>query len=155
MQPLLRAVALLLITSTAIQLATLPLMAVYFNRVSPIGVVLNVTAGLLTTVLMLGGLLTMAVTPVSAALASCGVATVNLAHRLLEHSIVPFAGLPFATFRVPHYEGWQAAIYALYFVPLGGLLALLDRWRPVDEFYPIDRQPEGNTPPRLRVAVSL
>ncbi|HKP10951.1 MAG TPA: ComEC/Rec2 family competence protein [Blastocatellia bacterium] len=169
LQPLVRAVALLLITSTAIQLATLPLMAVYFNRVSPIGVVLNVTAGLLTAALMLGGLAVMAVAHVSATLASFGVALVNLAHHLLEHSIVPFAGLPLATFRVPHYEGGHAAIYALYFVPLGGLAALLDRWRPVDEFYPFDRLPEGDAkeegafdlkatttaPPRLGAPASL
>jgi competence protein ComEC len=157
LQPLVRAVTVLLITSTMIQLATLPLMAFYFNRVSPIGVVLNVTAGLLTAVLMLGGLAVMAIAPASAALAGCGVALVNTAHHLLEHSIVPFASWPFATFRVPHYEDWHAIIYALYFVPLAGLAALLDRWRPVDEFHPIDRPPAGDTAfaasPHRRVAV--
>src|SRR5205085_5528737 len=139
LQPLARAIVLLVITSTAIQLATLPLMAVYFNRVSPIGIVLNVTAGLLTAALMLGGLAVIAIAPLSAALAAVGVAAVNAAHYLLVHSIVPFERMAFATFRVAHYEDWHASIYALYFVPLAGLAALLDRWRPVDEFYPFDR----------------
>lgn len=141
LQPLVRAVVLLVITSTAIQLATLPLMAVYFNRVSPIGVVLNVTAGLLTAALMLGGLAVIALAQLSAALASFGVVVVNAAHHLLVYSIVPFENLAFATFRVAHHEGWHALIYALYFAPLAGLAAVLDRWRPVDEFYPVERPP--------------
>jgi competence protein ComEC len=144
LQPLVRAVVLLLITSAAIQLTTLPLMAFYFNRVSPIGVVLNVTAGLLTAVLMLGGLVVMALASISPLLASFGVAVVNTAHHLLEHSIVPFANWSFATFRVPHYEDWHVIIYALYFVPLAGLAALLDHWRPVDELHPLDRPPESD-----------
>jgi competence protein ComEC len=154
LQPLVRAVVLLIITSTAIQLATLPLMAVYFNRVSPIGIVLNITAGLLTAALMLGGLAVLAIAPLSAALAFVGVAAVNAAHDLLTHSIVPFEGIAFATFRVAHYEDWHALIYALYFVPLAGLAALLDRWRPVDEFYPLDRARLHAASPPLRVAVS-
>ncbi|HXD53004.1 MAG TPA: ComEC/Rec2 family competence protein, partial [Burkholderiales bacterium] len=112
LQPLARAIVLLVITSTAIQLATLPLMAVYFNRVSPIGIVLNVTAGLLTAALMLGGLAVIAVAPLSATLAAVGVAAVNAAHHLLVHSIVPFESMAFATFRVAHYEDWHALIYA-------------------------------------------
>jgi competence protein ComEC len=148
LQPLVRSVVLLIITSTAIQLATLPLMAVYFNRVSPVGIVLNITAGLLTAALMLGGLAVIAVAPLSAGLASAGVALVNAAHHLLVHSIAPFQSITFATFRVGHYEDWHALIYALYFVPLAGLAALLDRWRPVDEFYPLDRPPVGDAATR-------
>ena len=52
-QPLVRGIVVLVIASTMIQLSTLPLMAVYFNRVSPVGILLNVTAGLLTAALML------------------------------------------------------------------------------------------------------
>lgn len=141
LQSPLRAVVLLIITSTAIQLATLPLMAVYFNRVAPVGIVLNITAGLLTAVLMLGGLAVIAIAPVSAGLAGWGIAIAGVAHTLLVNSIVPFEKLAFATFRVAHYEGWSACIYALYFLPLAGLSVLLDRWRPVDEFYPVDRPP--------------
>lgn len=163
LQPLVRAVVLLVITSTAIQLATLPLMAAYFNRVSPIGIVLNVTAGLLTAAIMLGGLAVLAIAPLSASLASVGVAAVNAAHWLLVHSVVPFEGLTLATFRVAHYEGWHACVYALYFVPLAGLAGLLDRWRPVDEFYPVERsladeagrQKLDAATPRLRAALSV
>src|SRR5438132_792808 len=55
-QSMARGAVLLVITSAAIQLSTLPLMALYFNRVAPVGVLLNVVAGLLTGVLMLSAL---------------------------------------------------------------------------------------------------
>ena len=138
LQPIIRAVVLLVITSAAIQAGTLPLMAVYFNRISPIGVALNVTSGLLTATLMLGGLAAIAIAPVSAPLASACVAVVNMAHALLVESIGPFANLSSATFRVPHYEDWHACLYVLYYVPLAGLASMLDRWRPVDHFFPFD-----------------
>src|SRR3954454_193311 len=89
LQPLARVVVQLVITSTAIQLATLPLMAVYFNRVSPVGILLNITAGLLTAVLMLGGLAVLVIAPLSAPLAAVVAAVVNAAHALLVPSVVP------------------------------------------------------------------
>ncbi|MFY9573566.1 MAG: ComEC/Rec2 family competence protein, partial [Blastocatellia bacterium] len=131
-QALLRSAVVLAITSAATQLSTLPLMALYFNRVAPVGVLLNVVAGLLTAVLMLGALVTIALSWLSAWAAAKLVLIVNAAHYLLVNAIVPFANIPFATFRVAHYEGWQSIVYALYFVPLALLAVLIDRWQPVD-----------------------
>ncbi|HJQ27347.1 MAG TPA: ComEC/Rec2 family competence protein [Blastocatellia bacterium] len=154
LQPLLRAIVLLVITSAAIQLATLPLMAFYFNRVSPVGILLNVTAGLLTAVLMLGGLVVLMIAPLSAPLAAIIAGVVHAAHALLVRAVVPFEGVTFATFRVAHYEDWHAWIYALYFVPLAGLAVWLDRWRPIDEFFPVERH-EATNARRPRLAASL
>lgn len=134
LQPLWRAVVVLLITSTAIQLTTLPLMIAYFNRVAPVGVLLNVTAGLLTSAMMALSIAALAAGAVAAELATPLVWLVNLAHALLVDSIKPFAPLPLMSFRVPHYEGWQAIVYAAYFLPLGVLVALLDNWQPVLRF---------------------
>ncbi|HKP85750.1 MAG TPA: ComEC/Rec2 family competence protein, partial [Blastocatellia bacterium] len=144
LQPVARGVVLLTITSISIQLCTLPLMAFYFNRVSPIGVVLNITAGLLTAVLMLTALGAIAVAPLSLWAAAHLASVVNAAHYLFAHSIDPFEAVPFAAFRVAHHEGWQAIIYALYFIPLMLLAVLIDLWRPVDHVLPIDRKHEGS-----------
>ncbi|MEK6299884.1 MAG: ComEC/Rec2 family competence protein [Acidobacteriota bacterium] len=141
-QALLRSVTLLVITSSSIQLTTLPLMAMYFNRAAPVGVLLNIAAGLLTAILMLGGLAVLAAGAVSVWLASKLSLIVTAAHYLLVHSVVPFAHFPGATFRVAHYEGWPSIIYALYFVPLAMLVVAIDRWRPVDRYFPIDRLTE-------------
>ena len=141
-QPLLRGVVLLMITSGAIQLATLPLMAYYFNLAAPVGVLLNVAAGLLTGVLMLTAIATIAVGGVSAWLAAQLGLVVKLAHYVLVNAIVPFADIPFATFRVAHYEGRCSIIYALYFIPLAMLAVLVDRWSPIDVVPAVDRTPK-------------
>lgn len=135
-QPAIRGAILLMITSAAIQFSTLPLMAVYFNRVSPVGVLLNVVAGLLTGVLMLSAVGAIAIGAVSIGIADGLVHVVNGAHAVLVNAIVPFIDIPFATFRVAHYEGWHAIIYVMYFLPLAMLAVLLDRWRPVDIILP-------------------
>lgn len=153
-QPLLRGAVLLMITSAAIQLSTLPLMALYFNRVSPVGVLLNVVAGLLTGVLMLSAVGAIAIGAVSGGIAGGLVHVVNGAHAVLVNAIVPFVDIPYATFRVAHYEGWHAIVYVLYFVPLAMLAVLLDRWRPVDVILPSARTNRTNTTARRHVAPS-
>jgi competence protein ComEC len=163
MQGVLRGAILLLITSAAIQLSTLPLMALYFNRVAPVGVLLNVVAGLLTGVLMLTALGAIAIGAVSALIAAQLERVVNLAHYLLVNGIAPFVEIPLATFRVAHYEGWHSIIYALYFVPLAMLAVLIDRWQPVDRVSAVDRTRSGAAralgnlaaPSRLHVSRSI
>jgi competence protein ComEC len=157
LQRLARATAMLIITSLAIQLATLPLMALYFNRVSPVGVLLNVVAGLLTGFLTLGAMLTIAAGSVSASLAAWTAAAVEGAHYLLINSVVPFRNLPVSSFRVAHYEGWRSAIYGAYFVPLSLLAVLIDRWRPVDWKLEVDRaSPRRHvSAPRVALASTL
>ncbi len=130
-QWLLRAIVLLVITSAAIQLSTLPLMVFYFNRVAPVGVLLNVMAGLLTMSLMGGAVATILTDMLNGWLAAKLEFIITALHHLLVNAVVPFANIPAATFRAAHYEGWQEIIYAVYFIPLMLLAILIDRWRPV------------------------
>jgi competence protein ComEC len=141
-QSIARGGMLLVITSAAIQLATLPLMALYFNRVAPVGVLLNVVAGLLTGALMLGALGAITVGWISAGAAALLELITNAAHFLLVNAIAPFVDIPFATFRVAHHEGWHSIVYSLYLIPLAMLAGLIDRWQPVDRVATIVRAPE-------------
>jgi competence protein ComEC len=127
LQWLARAVVALAITSAAIQIATLPLAAVYFNRVAPVGILLNIVASLLTAFLMLSALAALAIGAVLAPLAALFKSLVYAAHYLLVYAVVPFAEIPGATFRVAHYEGWPSIVYALYFAPLVAIAILIDR----------------------------
>jgi competence protein ComEC len=133
LQGLLRGVALLLITSAAIQLVTLPLTALYFNRITPVGIVLNVAAGLLTGIVMIAALAAMLLSAISAWASVPLVLLVTAAHHGLAGAIIPLEKIPGATFRTAHYEGWMSVVYALYFIPAGLLVISIDRWRPVDE----------------------
>jgi competence protein ComEC len=144
LQPTLRGIAVLIITSTSIQLTTLPLMAMYFNRAAPVGILLNVAAGLLTGALMLLGAAGIAAGSLSSWLAAKLVLLAEITHFLLVKSVVPFAKTPFATFRVAHYEGPHSLIYALYFVPLAMIAFAIDRWRPVERFLPGGRPGSRN-----------
>ena len=154
-QPLIRGAALLAVTSIAIQLSTLPLMALYFNRVAPVGILLNVVAGLLTGLMMLASAGAVILAPASLWVAAKLVWITTAAHSLLVNSIVPFADIPASTFRVAHYESPHSIIYALYFVPLILLAILIDRWRPVHHLFPVDRTAKSDTRSRLDGAGSL
>ena len=143
-QPLVRDSVLIMITSTAIQLSTLPLMAFYFNRVSPVGVLLNVIAGLLTGVLMLTALAAIAMAGVSTWFVSHLGVVVNAAHFLLVRAIEPFIDVPFATFRVAHYHGRLEVVYALYFLPIALIAVLIDHWQPIEVVLPCDRAATTN-----------
>ncbi|HSB11886.1 MAG TPA: ComEC/Rec2 family competence protein [Blastocatellia bacterium] len=150
-QSTLRGIVLLVVTSGSIQLSTLPLMALYFNRVAPIGVLLNVAAGLLTGVLMLAALGAIAFGALSEWTAALLEHVVNFARDILVNAIVPFSHLPLATFRVAHYESWHSVVYAMYFAPLAMVAVLIDRWEPIDRVFPID-QIEAVLRPRARLA---
>jgi competence protein ComEC len=130
-QPVLRWVFILLITSTAIQVATLPLSVLYFNRIAPIGIPINVLSGALTAVMMLGAVVSVSLGSLLPWLSSHLEPIVNSAHRLLVDSAGPFTDIPGATFRAPHFEDWRAVTYLAYFGLLAGLILILERWRPV------------------------
>jgi competence protein ComEC len=134
-QGALRMAVVLLITSTAIQLLTLPLMVAYFNRVAPVGILLNIFSGLLTGVMMFAALFAVAIAavkiPFTNAFLNLAVWAVKSAHYSLVHSINPFLKISGMTFRAAHYEGWQMSIYALYFAPIAALVVLIDRWEPL------------------------
>jgi competence protein ComEC len=144
-QPLLRYALLIMLTSTAIQVSTMPLMAVYFNRVAPVGVLLNVIAGLLTGVLMLTALATIAVAGVSSWVGLHLGIVVNAAHYLLVRAIEPFIDVPFATFRVANYNGRITVVYALYFLPIALFAVLIDQWHPIEFVLPGDRASTANS----------
>ena len=131
-QSVLRGCVLLMLTSITIQLSTLPLTVFYFNRVAPVGVLLNLVAGVLTAVLMAAGTLAITVGTLSHSLGSLLGSVAAGAHFALANAIVPFSELPFASFRTAHYEGREAIVYALYFIPFVLLAVLIDAWRPLD-----------------------
>jgi competence protein ComEC len=112
-------------------------MILYFNRVAPVGIIINIVAGLLAGIMMTCGFLTVFAAPVSAWVSSVFGQVVVAAHYLLVNAVVPFLSVPGASFRSPHYEGWGRLLYVAYYIPILMVALLLDRWRPVDVFLPI------------------
>ena len=88
-QWVLRHLVVLLLASTAIQIITLPPMLLYFNRVSLIGILLNVGAGLLSAILMITALVVLSISWLSAAVTTPLVMMVTITHDLLVNSSLP------------------------------------------------------------------
>ncbi|MBC7930851.1 MAG: ComEC/Rec2 family competence protein [Rubrivivax sp.] len=130
-QILLRFVFAAVIVSVAVQLALLPLLVVYFHRLSLASLVLNLFVGALMVVLAFAALAALAVSPLSATLAAPLIRLTEATASLMIHSVDPFARANVASLRLPEYSGAASAIYALYFVPLLFLTFALLRWRPV------------------------
>ena len=120
-----------IVVSAAVQVVLLPLMIVYFHRLSPASLVLNIVVGVLLTVLCAIALFALVVSQVSLSLAAPLFTFADKINALMVHSVDPFAQLNLASIRVPEYSGWGVVVYVLYYVSLLAFAIALARWRPL------------------------
>lgn len=132
LQPLLRFAFAAVVVSVSVQVVLLPLLVIYFHRVSLAALVLNVFVGVLMVVASFASFAALALAQLSATLAAPFVRLTELASALMIHGVDPFARARLASLRIPEYTGAASAIYALYFAPLLILTRALLRWRPLD-----------------------
>jgi competence protein ComEC len=130
-QRLLRFAFAAVLVSVAVQLALLPLLVVYFHRLSLASPLMNVFVGALMVVLAFSSLAALALSPLSAALAAPLARLAEATAALMIHSVDPLARAHLAALRLPEYTGAPAAVYFLYFLPLVFLARALLRWRPL------------------------
>src|SRR5258705_2521211 len=119
------------VVSVSVQAVLLPLLIIYFHRLSVVSLLLNIGVSILLAVLALVALTALLVAQISVNLAE---PLFQLAHALdwlMVHSVDPFARLGLASLRLPEYSGWASLIYLLYYVPLVFLLVEISRWRPL------------------------
>jgi competence protein ComEC len=117
------------VVSTSVQLVLLPLMIVYFHRLSLALFVLNIVVSVLLAALVAVALSALLLAQVSVVLSAPLSKLADLINWLMVHSVDPFSS--FAAVRLPEYSGAVAAIYALYYLPLLLLIATLSHWRPL------------------------
>ena len=118
------------LVSAAVQLVLLPLMIVYFHRLSPASLLLNIVVGVLLAVLTAVAMPALFLSQLSVGLAMPLIKLANAINELMVHSVDPFAHFNVASIRVPEYAGSGALVYVLYYVPLLALTIALARWRP-------------------------
>jgi competence protein ComEC len=116
------------LVSTCVQLVLLPLMIVYFHRLSPASLLLNIVVSVLLAVLVAVALVALLIAQVSAALAVPLFKLADAINWLMVHSIDPFTRF---NFRLPEYSGPAAGLYAIYYLPLIVLVIALLHWRPL------------------------
>ncbi|HEY4423315.1 MAG TPA: DNA internalization-related competence protein ComEC/Rec2 [Pyrinomonadaceae bacterium] len=124
-QPVLRYTFGAVVVSVSVQLMLLPLMIVYFHRISLASLVLNIIVSLLLAVLVVVALLALLIG--QAPLFKLA----DAINWLMVHSVDPFSDSGWAGFRLPEYSGSASLIYAVYYLPLLALLIALMHWRPM------------------------
>lgn len=120
-----------IVVSASVQIGMLPALIIYFHRVSFAALLLNIFVGVAmaaVALLALGAIILAQFSP------GASVPLIWVAEKtnwLMVHSVDPFSRVGFASMRLPHYRGWAAGIYLLYFVSLIVLILALACWNPL------------------------
>lgn len=119
------------VVSCSVQITMLPLLIVYFHRVSVSSLMLNIAVSVLMAMLALVAIAGLIVEQVSTVVATPLFGLANALNWLMTHSVDPFTRLGIASMRIPEYSGWSSLIYLGYCLPLVGLAVSLSRWHPL------------------------
>jgi competence protein ComEC len=117
--------------SVAVQIMLLPLLVVYFHRLSLSSLLLNIVVSFLLAALALVSFVALLLSHVSHTIAEPFFTFANNINWLMVHSIDPFAKLGLASVRVPEYTGRASWLYFIYYVPLVVLISKLFHWYPL------------------------
>jgi competence protein ComEC len=131
LQRLLRFSTAAVIVSVTVQIGMLPLLVIYFHRLSFASLLLNIFVGVAMAGLALVALAATLLAQFSSVVAAPLILMSEKIEWLMVHAIDPFNRFSIASVRLPHYHGWAASIYVLYFACLSIIAVALFRWRPL------------------------
>jgi competence protein ComEC len=121
-----------LLVSTAVQMALLPFLVIYFHRLSFASFLLNIGVSLMMAAVAIIAAAALVLAQLSLTLATPLISITNSLNWVMVHSVDPFARVGAASIRLPEYTGWASAVYVLYYLPLSLLVVSLSRWKPLD-----------------------
>jgi competence protein ComEC len=130
-QPVVRYTFGAVVVSASVQLVLLPLMIVYFHRLSLSSFVLNIVVSVLLAVLVAVALLALLVSQMSAGMSEPLVRLADAIDWAMVHSVDPFSSFGLASLRLPEYSGPAVLLYALYYLPFLFLIVALLHWQPL------------------------
>ena len=130
-QRLLRYALAAIVVSASVQIGMLPLLIIYFHRLSFASIALNIFVGALMAILAFVALAAIVVSHLSPWLGALVIVVAEKINWTMVHLVDPFTRLGVASIRLPHYSGMAACVYLLYFIPLGFLIYALTRWNPL------------------------
>src|SRR5215217_9051936 len=119
------------VVSASVQMVLLPLLIVYFHRLSFASLLLNIVVSLLLAVLVAVALLALLVAPLSTMVAAPLFKFADAVNWVMVHSVDPFSRFRWAALRLPEYSGSAAFVYTLYYLPLLLLVFALVHWHPL------------------------
>ncbi len=119
------------VVSASVQIGLLPLMVIYFHRLSIASLALNIFVGVLMAALAFVALAALVVSHLSLWLAAPLIVLAEKINWMMIHLVDPFTHFSVASIRLPHYAGWSGAVYVLFYLLLGFLVLALVRWDPL------------------------
>jgi len=131
LQRLLRYAFGAVVVSVCVQMALLPFLVIYFHRLSFASFLLNIGVSLMMAGVAITAGVAILVAQVSNVLAAPLISIANYLNWIMVHSVDPFAKVGAASIRLPEYNGYAGAVYALYYIPLTLLAVSLSRWKPL------------------------
>ena len=119
------------VVSVSVQLGLLPLMVIYFHRLSIASLALNVFVGILMAALAFCALGALLIAHLSGWVAAPLISLTERINWLMIHLVDPFTRFGVASMRLPHYSGWAGVVYVFYYVALAFLVCALAGWNPL------------------------
>jgi competence protein ComEC len=116
--------------SVVVQVWLLPFLIVYFHRVAPVSIVLNLWVGVLMAAESFAALFAVLFASISDFFAMPFLALTEALNYLLVSVPGVLSDGDWASWRVAHYSGAMRLIYAVYYLPLVILSAALWKWDP-------------------------
>jgi competence protein ComEC len=118
------------LVSLIVQTCLLPLLIIYFHRLSPVSIVMNLWVGVVMAAESFTALTAVALSSISEFLAAPFFTLTEFFNYLMVSAPSWLINGTWASWRLPDYSGPFAAIYFIYFVPIVALAFLLFRWDP-------------------------
>jgi competence protein ComEC len=120
-----------LFVTTGVQLGLLPLMIVYFHRVSLVSPIANILEGVLLSGAMIAGCIYLVIAGVFTPAGRIAAIAVDFTGSLLT-STVSWLGETFPpAVRIPSLQGWLALLYPIYLLLFVVLAVMTSRWNPL------------------------
>lgn len=119
-----------LLVSLIVQICLLPIMIIYFHRVSPISIPMNLWVGVAIALESFGALIAIVLSQVSEFFAAPFISLTEFLNYLLVAVPGFFVRSEWASWRVPNYSSATRLVYGVYFVPVVFLAFVLYRWDP-------------------------
>ncbi len=119
-----------IVVSLVVQIWMLPLLVIYFHRVSISSVVLNLWVGVILAAESFAALIAIGFAQISAAAAEPFIWLTEIMNSLLTGLPRIFIENGFGSLRMPIYSGNGSFVYVIYFIPVLIAAVLLNIWQP-------------------------
>jgi len=119
-----------LIVSLIAQVWMLPFLVLYFHRVTPVSVVMNLWVGVVMAAESISAIIGVAISQFSSFLGAPFIVLTEFLNYLVAAAPAKIVAGSWASWRVPNYSGSTSLIYGLYYLPICVVAFLIWRWNP-------------------------